>query len=124
VRNVKLDYEIIRDILLKIENCENNKIAVSTFCNDIYDEKIISYHIALLLDVNYIEATPLCYIGSNYTDYIVKRMTMQGHQYLDSIRDNKIWEETKNTISKTTSSVSLDIVKAVALKIACKFLGV
>ena len=45
----------------------------------------------------------------------VFRMTNQGHDYLDAIRDNGIWTKTKAAVAETGGSATLEIVKALAL---------
>lgn len=115
---MKLDYDIIRHILLTIESSDSNRLSVKDFCTEEYTPEIISYHILLLMDEEYIEAQPLRAVRSQ--DFLIHRMTMKGHQYLDSVRDNQIWKETKSTIAKVTSSITLDLIKSVALGLAKK----
>lgn len=42
------------------------------------------------------------------------RLTSQGHDYLDAIRDQGIWAKTKDVVAKTGGSATLEIVKALA----------
>ena len=56
-------------------------------------------------------------MGCHYDEFIIKRMTSYGHDYLDNVRDDTIWNETKQKINGVASSVSLEIVKSVAQKI-------
>ena len=122
---MKLDYNCIRHILLTIESDDSQKLTVSSFCTDEYPPKIISGHIQCLLDTAYIETgMPMLFIGSKYPDFIVNRITMQGHEYLNTVRDNKVWAETLNKIGKSAASVSLEIVKDVAASIIKASLGI
>lgn len=41
------------------------------------------------------------------------RLTMAGHEYLDSIRDDKVWRRTK-TAAQTIGSFSLEALSALA----------
>lgn len=50
-------------------------------------------------------------------------ITFKGHEYLDNIRDPKVWKETKHTVLKTVASASLSIFSAVASKIVSSKLG-
>ena len=49
-------------------------------------------------------------------------LTYQGHEYLNNIRDNKIWKNTKKVSSKL-SSVSLEILKSIAINEINKVIG-
>ena len=43
------------------------------------------------------------------------RITMLGHDYLASIRDPKIWNNTKKHLKKVGGSTTLAVVQAVAV---------
>ncbi|WP_423738704.1 DUF2513 domain-containing protein [Clostridium niameyense] len=49
-------------------------------------------------------------------------ITWDGHEFLDNIRDNDIWNKTKNTISKI-NGVSIPIISDIAKSILLKKLG-
>lgn len=54
---------------------------------------------------------------------IVKDITWIGHDYLNSIRDFKVWEEVKNR-TKGMSGVALEIIKSLATDVAKNMLGI
>ena len=43
------------------------------------------------------------------------RLTAQGHDYLDAIRDEGIWQTTKNAVAETGGNATLEIVKTLAV---------
>ncbi len=118
---MKLDYDCIRYILISIEESNNTRLLASSLSNDIYDVDTILYHIECLLDVNYIEVSkPHSYFGSTYGDYFIFRITMFGHQFLDSIRDTNIWTKTKATakeVGVTTLNSILKIAESIITSI-------
>ncbi len=121
---MKRNLELIRHILLTMESSSKTRICIEDFETTEYDPKTISYHINLLLDCDYLDATVVPMCGCPYDQFIVHRLTSQGHDYLDSVRDDNIWEETKKQIGKVSSSVSLDIIKSVSGKIILGLLGI
>ena len=122
---MKRDLELIRHILLTLEASDySHRVYIENFVTDEYSLETISYHINLLLDCNYIDATPIPIVRCHYIQFNVHRITSQGHDYLDSIRDDTIWKQTKEKIGNITSSVSLDIVKTVAQKIILGLIGI
>ncbi|MCT8386140.1 DUF2513 domain-containing protein [Leuconostoc mesenteroides] len=50
------------------------------------------------------------------------RATHNGHQYLDNVRDSKIWKQTKNALSGL-KSISLDVVSQTAAALIAKSIG-
>jgi len=54
-------------------------------------------------------------------DYMVKlssrayRLTNHGHDYLQAIRDEGIWAETKRAVAETGGSATLEMIKNIAL---------
>ena len=53
---------------------------------------------------------------------IIKEITWKGHDYLDSVRDSKVWKEVKNR-TKDLSGVALDVVKSLAIEATKQMLG-
>lgn len=121
---MKRDLELLRHILMTIESSQKARIFIEDLITPEYNAKAVSYHICLLIDNNYIVATPRKVLGCPYTQFIINRMTNLGHDYLDSIRDDTIWKQTQEQISKVASSVSLDVIKTVAGKITLGLLGI
>lgn len=121
---MKRDLDLIRHILVTIESSDSNKITIEDFVTTEYSPELISNHIRLLLDVDYIEARDVSTLGSTYRQFLIRRITMQGYEYLDSIRDPKVWSETKLKLSQATSSISLEVVKTIASKVILGMLGI
>lgn len=127
--NIKRDLELIRKILLTVENAEpGERITEKTFAND-YDKKIINTHFKILMDRNFIETKEEHYLvpanGCLYgtTNIRILRLTADGYDYLDSIRDDSIWESTKKALASSGGNVALDVIKKVATSIALSKLG-
>ena len=57
-------------------------------------------------------------LGPSIKNFHAKRLTWNGHEFLDSIRDNKIWEKTKEHFSQKGIEMSFELVKSAAIKIA------
>lgn len=103
--------DTIRLVLLEIEKIDN-----ATMAHDIEIPNIpadeIGAHIGMLLDGGFIDGKR--YVSSSGTSYIVTSMKYDGHDLIDSIRDESIWKEVKEKTKKVGGSVSLDIIKKLA----------
>jgi hypothetical protein len=130
---MKRDMDTIRDILLEIESDkqffsilteDEAKILEVYDCEIVSPEqsKIIEHHLKLLDDASLIKG--LCHRGGGYN---VERLTMKGHNFLDDIRDPKIWKNTKSIAQKTGSysiSVIMEIAKNLAITTAKSYLEI
>ncbi|WP_311156180.1 DUF2513 domain-containing protein [Prevotella histicola] len=118
---MKRNLDLIRNILFAVEN--SNSIDASLTLNSLSklhrDQDLILYHVFLLDDAGFIIG-----IIDETAPYIsIARLTNKGHDYLDTIRDDSVWKQTKSTLGKISGSASLEVVKTIASKLALTFLG-
>ena len=121
---LKRNLELIREILLAVEASEKPKILIDDLNIQNYTYEEISYHIRLLMDASYIEAFEQGALGTHLKIYIIYRLTSFGHDYLDTVRDSSIWNQTKNKLGPHVLSASLELVKSTALSLIQKSLGI
>ena len=100
--NVILKVECVRDLLIAIEKLPGRTawVPVETLDSDLVDKyslETLNYTALLLSEAGLIEANITFEGGS------VQRMTMQGHEMLDNIRDNRAWRMAKEKASELTS---------------------
>lgn len=115
---MKLNHNCVRDLMLFIE--DNLEYGYRLYVNELnlgdYNQQTIVYSADKLYEAGYINALIKTTIGSDLPQIEVKSITWEGHQFLDNIRDNKVWENTKNILSKF-SSVSIGIISNVASQV-------
>lgn len=105
---MKRDMDLIRLILLKIENSEDEEIENLTIKG--YSTKEILYNAKLLEQNNMIEYCKEDIIGN----YYIGSMTWDGSDYLDKVRDDSKWKKIKDVIKEKALPFTFDIVKNVA----------
>lgn len=121
---MKLNQECVRDLLLAIEeqlrldsiDIENLMDQSDNYLrvNDQYKYELdeLIYTAQKLKEAGFINgSSSIDY--DQFTDFIVESITWDGHKFLDTVRDNKVWSDTKKITSKF-SSVSLSLVETVA----------
>jgi hypothetical protein len=113
---MKRDLGLTRDLLLRLEalpmemygaitiSPDSPKIAVEGF-----DADQIAYHLSLLQERNLIEVPD----GQPMIGIVFTRLSWDGHDYLDAVRDPKIWHKTKEATDKV-GSWTFEIVKELA----------
>lgn len=121
---MKRDLDLLRQMLLRIESLDSSKhkITVDSFSDLNSDWNTIVLHIELLIDAGFIEASDVSTCSAD--DYIIRRITFTGYDYLDSIRNDSIWNEVKQKISSVGGSVSLEVVKELGVTLVKQHLGI
>lgn len=105
---MKLNFDCIRSVLLHLESAltidEDLKI-VFVRIEDVfealpkYENNDILYSIAKLNEAGYINAQ-LRFSSGSFIDGYVSDITYTGHDFLEKVRDNKLWGNVKNVLLK------------------------
>ena len=114
---MKRDMDIVRKLLLYLEGEVDYKpLRSSDIAIGGYSDAQIGYHLGILADGGLIDVIDTNSMDSKVFSCFVKGITWQGHEFLDSVRDDGVWSHTMEKL-KPLGSASLEIVKSVA--IAC-----
>lgn len=121
---MKRDIDLIRRMLFRIE--ERSDVPPRTLTlDDFMDMKKSSYeislHLGLLYDAGLIEVMDITIVG-DLKDYTIERLTLAGYEYLDAVRNHKVWDRVKLAIN-SVGGATLDVIKQVAVKELSKELG-
>jgi RIO-like serine/threonine protein kinase len=98
------DQDYLRALLFEIEGHYRSVTMVSNTIAPSPEEEKRRYHVKLLCDAGFMTQMT----ESGY------RLTNQGHDYLDAIRDEGIWRRTKDVVAETGGNATLEIMKKVA----------
>lgn len=120
---MKLDYDLIRDILLTVESLEyktflTNDTALSMPLLSKYNALEIEYAIKKISESDFIASDYVHCTSDLHVIYSIPELTWQGHQALDTIRSDTVWEKTKKHVANTVQSASLKIMIDVAKRVA------
>lgn len=125
---MKLNYDCIRDILLTIEEIPNRKdeLLLANFKSykklSKYNEDEIQYNALKLLQEKYV--TGLKISGYNTTTVLfLTDLTWSGHELLNNIRSETVFNQAKDKVINSVGSVSLTVFQQLASAIALKTLG-
>lgn len=115
---MKLNHDCIRDLLLYIEenSSYSNKIDLNHTTLKNYTKEELLYTADKLIEANYLDCIRANMFDTNLPNIKVKSITYEGHKFLDNIRDNKVWANTKSILSKFTST-SIGIVSDIASQV-------
>ena len=113
---MKRDMEIIRKVMIAIEEQYKDVALYELKVTDL-DMKTIAYHCKILHDGGFISDYVAQFASDELYSFGVGSLTWRGHEFLDKIRDETIWEKTKSTIENKGLPMVIDVVKDVATAI-------
>lgn len=92
---MKRDLSLIRDILLTCEAAPaGNELEADSFDALSVDRMTLVEHIALLSEAGLLSAIDTS--TQDDDDYIIQRMTWEGHEFLNSVRDDGLWRKQRS----------------------------
>ena len=110
---MKLNITCVRDILLYIEDLSFQSVATIDQLHEAYPQyskEDIEYNCLKLIEGGYLDGVTISMLRSCLPSvkYIVC-MTFEGHQFLDTIRPEKVFEKTKNVLASVGTG-SFDVI--------------
>lgn len=139
---MKLNYDCIRDVLLELEeNLTIEEISYDlgkgketkfefSFINidrlaelerlKKYSKKDIFYSINKLEEAGYIIADSIP--GDDSLNYLICDITYAGHEFLQSIKPETVWDDVKNITSKV-GTISIPIISSIASNVLTQIIS-
>lgn len=120
---MKRNWDTIRELLSKVEECTlpTEMVRLADFPEEKAAE--ISYHMALLIDAGLVKGQMVQTIGPDVKDFFAQKLTWTGHEFLDSIRSDTVWQKTKKVFQEKGLEMTFELVKEGAKQIGAAILG-
>ena len=121
---MKKDWTIIRQILLKLEDAPTPNTALRPDQLDSFSFQEVAYNMRLLHEAGFIEANFQESRSGNgeINAGIARRLTNAGHELLDTIRNDTVWQRIKSTFRDKGVEMTFDLVLSVGKKVALQIL--
>jgi hypothetical protein len=114
---MKRDMDLVRKILFAIEE-QSDGTAIYDLEIEGYTDKEIAYHCKILFDAGYLLDYDAQYADGDYLiGFGVGNLSWNGNEFLDIIRNDTVWNKTKDTIVKNGLSMVVDVIKSIATDI-------
>ena len=110
---MKRDMDLCRKILFAIEDQYEDSDIINLQVEGYRTAQVV-YHCKLLEDAGLIENYYDSYGDDELEFFCVGALTWEGHEYLDKIRSDTVWNQTKEVITKKGLPMVLDTIKQVA----------
>lgn len=119
---MKRDWDIIRSILVRVEEMPPEEGALQLSAFPIEQRAAVSYHMELLIEAGLVSGKMSKTLGPGPFNFIAMRLTWQGHEFIDAIRSDTVWQKTKKSFVSNGISMTFDLVKSVATDIASAYI--
>jgi hypothetical protein len=111
------DWDLIRKILLQIEDHRGGPITAAPKIENYTDDEI-SHALTIMKEAKFIDATETKRPGSRYPVIIPTRLTWEGHDFLDAARDDDRWNKAKKIITDNMGgNVPFDVLNTILLSL-------
>jgi Hypothetical protein (DUF2513) len=119
------NWTIIREILLKLEAASTANTTLNADNLAPFPEQEVAYNMRLLKEAGYISAQVLeDYSGDGLiADAFAERLTNSGHDLLDTIRNDTVWQKVQDTFKSKGLDMTFDFVLALGKKTITGLLG-
>lgn len=119
---MKRDWELVRKILIAVEDLQGHDQVVDGSSIQGHDEPLVSYHVFLMKEAGLVNATcsnPL----NGHRECFAYELTWAGHEFLDQIRSQSVWNKTVGLLREKGLDLSFDTIKAAAASVATSLLS-
>lgn len=114
---MKRDMELVRKIVFAIEEQYEGQ-AIRHLKIDGFDHVTIALHCKLLFEFGLVDYyKPISADDVPVITFFVGNLTWEGYDFLDKIRQDTVWNKTKEVITKQGLPMVIDVVKQVAQSI-------
>ena len=136
---MRLNYDCMRKVLSVLEECltldenlEPAKMTVTTIVNipalsNEFSKQDIAYSVYMLSDADLIVHEFPYYKGTNavckYSENCVISLTYKGHEFLQKIQNDTVWNKTKEKL-KSLGVMTVEIISQVASNIIAQSLNI
>jgi len=116
---MKRDWDTIRRIMGKVEALPDSVSYLGCDAVDGLDTDACAYHMQLMIEAGLAVGTV---VGMN--QYVrLQRLTWAGHELLDSIRKDTVWNKIKEIARVKGVDLGIDAVRAIAALVLAQVLG-
>jgi len=96
----------------------------STFVGIGQDKDVVAEHVRLLLEADYLQGHMIEGLSGVFDDIaIINGISWEGHDFIDAVKSDNIWAKTKERALAAGGGFSIEVFKALAIRVAKDTLG-
>jgi len=109
---LKRNWDIIRKILIKIEESPTEYSEVESGSIEGVDSETAAYHMRLMIESGLVVGSCRSSITAPWCH--ISRLTWEGHEFLDKIKRDTIWDKVKEQSMQRGIALSMEVIKQAA----------
>lgn len=115
---MKRDLDLVRSILIYVEKAED-EVDAEDLVTDSWPFEIVAYHVRLMAHHGLVDLSDDTRDMNGETlSLTVSGLTWDGQDYLDAIRDPKVWAKVKKTVKEAIGSTTFEVVRQTGALVA------
>lgn len=118
---MRRDMDLIRRILIMVGDSPV-PLQATVFVDEAHPFETVAYHIDLIGQAHLADTSITRMSGDVIACAEVGPLTWDGNEFLDAIRSDTIWTRVKQRVGATVGSTTIDVIKALAVKLASDML--
>lgn len=108
---MRRDLDLVRSILIYVEKAED-EVDAEDLVTDSWPFETVAYHIRLMAHHGLVDLSDDTRDMNGETlSLTVSGLTWDGQDYLDAIRDPKVWAKVKKTVKEAIGSTTFEVVR-------------
>ena len=115
---MKRNFDLFRDILLKIEaEGDPEEPLINSLSLEGQDQALTNEHVKLMIDCGLLEGE--CKFSTNNRILLtsIRGLTPRAYDFLDNIRNDSVWKKIQSHVATTVGTASLDVLEKFANQI-------
>ncbi|WP_294124221.1 DUF2513 domain-containing protein [Sphingomonas sp.] len=117
---MKRDMDLCRKIMEQVEEKSNGLSPIDIEIEG-YARAEVSYQIMIMNEGGYLTAADASTRAGLH--WMARRLTWQGHEFLDAVRNDTVWIKVKETVKEKGGTIPFEVLKALAIKFAGSVFG-
>lgn len=116
---MRRDMDLVRSILIRTEAADA-PLGIDAFYEDCRPPAETVYHLMLLEAHGLIDADFSRDMNGTVYGGCVNALTWDGQDYLDAMRDERVWAKAKRAMASSVGQTTLDVIKRVCVEVATR----
>lgn len=114
---MKRDMDLVRSVLMQVESAESALDAGQLDYMG-HPQEEVYYHIELMQRRGLIDASVRRDWGGTVIDVTINGLTWDGQDFLDAMRDDRVWARAKRAVRESVGSTTFEVVKRICVEVA------
>jgi hypothetical protein len=104
------DMDLVRKIMLEVQS--RGDVFPRTVKIDDVDDEMLGRHVEMLFDAGFLDGSKMQSVSRSYHIVLVTDLSWEGHDFIDAISKDGVWQKLKETFSPAEiSTMPLKVIK-------------